>query len=88
MGKLTDNDLTRINGNRERMLGGLQERYGWEKRAEDELKRFEDSYRREGESQFDRNQEGKNWREGHEGRQWKDEDQESGHGKSKKRKIG
>ncbi|GEM_PF-1835890 len=45
-GKLTDDDLMRINGKREQMLGALKERYGWEKdRAEDELKRFEDHCR-------------------------------------------
>ena len=27
-GKLTDDDLTQINGNRERLAGKLQERYG------------------------------------------------------------
>lgn len=45
-GKLTDDDLTRINGKREQLLGSLEEKYGWEKhRAEEELKRFEDNCR-------------------------------------------
>lgn len=30
-GKLTDNDLTAINGQREQLAGILQERYGWAK---------------------------------------------------------
>ncbi len=28
-GKLTDDDLMQINGDRDKMLGKLQERYGW-----------------------------------------------------------
>ncbi len=41
-GKLTDNDITQVNGKREQLLGRLQERYGWEKqKAEEELKSFE-----------------------------------------------
>ncbi len=28
-GKLTDNDLERIDGNRDKLVGALQERYGW-----------------------------------------------------------
>jgi uncharacterized protein YjbJ (UPF0337 family) len=39
-GELTDDDLDRINGVRERLIGRLQERYGWareqaEKQAEE-----------------------------------------------------
>jgi uncharacterized protein YjbJ (UPF0337 family) len=37
-GKLTDDDLTRVNGEREELAGRLQERYGYEKnRAEREI---------------------------------------------------
>jgi uncharacterized protein YjbJ (UPF0337 family) len=37
-GKLTDDDLTRVNGKREELAGRLQERYGYEKeRAEREI---------------------------------------------------
>ena len=61
-GKLTDDDLTRINGSRERLLGSLQERYGWEKkRAEDELKRFEQMYRKEGMGRMESEEKG--WEE-------------------------
>jgi|ERR1700722_11012056 len=43
-GKLSDNDITEINGRREQLLGKLQSRYGWQqKQAEEELKRFERS---------------------------------------------
>ncbi len=28
-GKLTDNDVERIDGNRDKLVGALQERYGW-----------------------------------------------------------
>lgn len=43
-GKLTDNDLTEVNGKRGQLLGKLQSRYGWQqKQAEGELKRFERS---------------------------------------------
>ena len=41
-GKLTDNDITEINGKREVLLGKLQSQYGYEKeRAERELDAFE-----------------------------------------------
>ena len=41
-GKLTDDDLSRANGNHEYLLGKLQERYGWHKdQAERELREFE-----------------------------------------------
>lgn len=42
-GKLTDNDLTEINGKREQLLGKLQKAYGYEKeKAEEELNDFEE----------------------------------------------
>jgi uncharacterized protein YjbJ (UPF0337 family) len=42
-GKLTDDDLDRVNGAMDKLVGVLQERYGWERdHAEGELKkRFE-----------------------------------------------
>lgn len=53
-GKLTDDDLTKINGKREQLLGSLEEKYGWQKqRAEDELKRFEQSFRKEDSSKHE-----------------------------------
>ena len=37
-GKLTDDDVEKIGGKKDRLLGALQERYGWTRqRAEDEL---------------------------------------------------
>jgi len=40
-GKLTDDDLTQIDGKREELVGRLQARYGYEKdKAEQELERF------------------------------------------------
>ncbi len=43
-GKLTDDDLTTIAGQRDQMVGILQERYGYAKeRAENELNNFTDS---------------------------------------------
>lgn len=40
-GKLTDDDLTAIEGRRDKLAGKLQERYGYEKdRAERELEAF------------------------------------------------
>jgi len=30
-GKLTDDDLERIGGNKDKLVGALQERYGWER---------------------------------------------------------
>lgn len=40
-GKLTDDDLTRIAGKRDRLVGILQERYGYEtERVETDLNRF------------------------------------------------
>lgn len=45
-GKLTDNDLTEINGKAENLLGKLQKHYGYEKdHAETQLKEFEKSMR-------------------------------------------
>ncbi len=41
-GKLTDDDLTEINGKREALLGKLQKYYGYSKeRAEEEFSKFE-----------------------------------------------
>ncbi len=41
-GKLTDDDLSRHDGNHQYLLGKLQERYGWKKdQAERELRDFE-----------------------------------------------
>lgn len=43
-GKLTDDEITQINGKREALLGLIQQKYGIAKeRAEDELSRFESS---------------------------------------------
>ncbi len=40
-GRLTDDDLERISGQRDEVVGLIQERYGWEKeRAEMELDQF------------------------------------------------
>ncbi len=45
-GKLTDDDLDRAEGNRDKLIGALQERYGWEKgHAEGEFDRFLESIR-------------------------------------------
>jgi uncharacterized protein YjbJ (UPF0337 family) len=39
-GQLTDDDLAKIEGNREKLLGAIQERYGYTKeKAEAEIKR-------------------------------------------------
>lgn len=44
-GKLTDDDLAEVKGNREALLGKLQTRYGYEKaRAEKELEAFEKTF--------------------------------------------
>lgn len=44
-GKLTDNDLSEINGKREALLGKLETRYGYAKdKAEKELSAFEKSF--------------------------------------------
>ena len=43
-GKLTDDDLDRLDGNQQYLTGRLQERYGWAKdRADDEVRLFEQS---------------------------------------------
>ena len=43
-GKLTDDDLDRLDGNQQYLSGRLQERYGWAKdRADDEIRTFEQS---------------------------------------------
>lgn len=45
-GKLTDDDLERIKGDKEQFLGALKERYGYEKeQAETQLQGFFDSLR-------------------------------------------
>jgi uncharacterized protein YjbJ (UPF0337 family) len=47
-GKLTDDDLERIEGRYDKLVGALQERYGWaRKQAEDEVTRRFDAYRAE-----------------------------------------
>lgn len=44
-GKLTDDDITQINGRREQLLGFIQKKYGYAKeRAEEELNRFEKNF--------------------------------------------
>ena len=41
-GKLTDDDLDRIDGNQQYLSGKLQERYGWARdQAEREIREFE-----------------------------------------------
>ncbi len=46
-GDLTDDDLTKIDGKREKLVGALQERYGYAKeRAEQEVTRRLDEYQR------------------------------------------
>jgi uncharacterized protein YjbJ (UPF0337 family) len=43
-GKLTDDDLDRIDGNHQYLVGKLQERYGWQKeQSEREIRDFEHS---------------------------------------------
>lgn len=45
-GKLTDDDFDRAEGNRDKLIGSLQERYGWERNhAERELDRFTENVR-------------------------------------------
>lgn len=44
-GELTDDDITRIDGKRDQLLGFIQKRYGYEKeRAEEELKKWEKDF--------------------------------------------
>lgn len=46
-GDLTDDDLTLIDGKRDKLVGALQERYGYAKeRAEDEVTRRLNDYER------------------------------------------
>ena len=46
-GDLTDDDLTKIDGKRDKLVGTLQERYGYAKdRAEQEVTRRFDEYQR------------------------------------------
>ncbi len=41
-GKLTDDDLTMINGDQDKLIGRLQERYGYSReQAEQEVRRFD-----------------------------------------------
>lgn len=52
-GDLTDDDLAKINGRRDQLVGHLQERYGIAKeRAEEELSDFESSLESEEEEDF------------------------------------
>ena len=44
-GKFTDDDITRLNGNREQIIGALQEKYGQTK--EQAQKEFDDWYARQ-----------------------------------------
>ena len=47
-GKLTDDDLDRIDGGMDKLAGALQERYGWERdQAEREMKQRFESYDQE-----------------------------------------
>jgi len=47
-GRLTDDDLDKIDGKSEQLLGVLQQRYGYAReKAEEEYKRFTDRYSRE-----------------------------------------
>lgn len=44
-GKLTDDDITQINGKRDQLLGTLQKKYGYAKdKAEEDIKRFEHKF--------------------------------------------
>ena len=45
-GDLTDDEITEIGGNRDKMAGKLQERYGWAKTEADE--KMNDFFRRHG----------------------------------------
>lgn len=47
-GKLTDDDLTSIEGKRDQLLGCIQKRYGYtQERAEEELKSWEEVLEKE-----------------------------------------
>ena len=53
-GKLTDDDLDKIEGKSEQLLGLLQQRYGYARdKAEEEYKRFTEKYSREFETPAD-----------------------------------
>lgn len=57
-GKLTDDDVDRIDGKRDRLVGTLQERYGWTKReaeneVDDRLSDFEDVFDTDSEDDYD-----------------------------------
>lgn len=46
-GDLTDDELDRVEGNREQMIGLLQEKYGWKREAaEERLERVERDFDR------------------------------------------
>jgi len=48
-GELTDDDLDRIEGNSEKLVGLVQQKYGYAReRAEDEVRRFMDRNTRSG----------------------------------------
>lgn len=52
-GDLTDDDLTRIDGNRDKLVGALQERYGYDKaRADAEVTRRLDEYQRSNQTTY------------------------------------
>lgn len=45
-GKLTDDDWEQAEGNKDKLVGSLQERYGWEKaKAESDFDRFVEALR-------------------------------------------
>ena len=47
-GKLTDDDLSRAQGDHQYLIGRLQERYGWQKdQAEREIREFERSLQKQ-----------------------------------------
>ncbi len=46
-GKLTDDEITEIGGRKDKLIGKLQERYGYEKEAaEEEIRDFVESLRK------------------------------------------
>lgn len=82
-GKLTDDDMTRVDGRWDQLSGRLQERYGWEKeRAEKEMNTWYSSY--------EKNNRGRSTDENRFGseRNRRDEDDRSQYDKDKKRKAG
>ena len=55
-GKLTDDDMTEINGKREQLLGKLQARYGYAKeKAEEALTDFEKTIDKTSDKTLDKN---------------------------------